>query len=1748
MHIGARDDISHVAGGKNQHQQLRQDDAVNSSHSRRTSLSRASSGASVMNYCPSRHHRHSLHLPHNNKRQVSQQQQLHHTTSSSSWTGPPAAKCLSSTSTSATTTSSSLSPPDSPLIASAVVGTTHPTVIISRCRRQQHPSAVTATNCASQHGPATVAVDSSAQGATPVSIVKPFSWTLNDMSRVWHTPPQGYPIVDNTAACKSTLPVPSVTMNGGTGRDRYPGGPPASSTRWLMLPPSSSACTSFQPSAQHQQCTTTSASAFGGGEKRSSCLQQCREDIHNQSSNVAPSASLVGSSGGSSSYTSPPYTRFAKASGYWWQQDADHMSATLDVPRLPHSERNSPAASSNDASSWRPYASLGFTSSTQMNSSEASKQLSSSGSAAVQQSSRESPLCNANGDSAVSAADGVGTAGGGTSWLHRRIAKTKMCVHHMHGRCARGVACTFAHHLVELREPPDLYKTRLCINFGNFGRCQKGQSCRFSHGMEELRTSEGELVCAAPNLIPIDASVRASTDTSECEEVSSLVGGVSSCCGASSSSDPTDLDADTSSGAAVAPALHSGASAPVLQSGASAPVLQSADSAPVLQSADSAPVLQSADSAPVLQSDDGAPVLQSADSAPVLRSDTSAAVLQSDTSPDTAGCGERMSCAPTLNVKSGRCCISRPMSSASTTAVSSVADAFSSASSAANSTVGRNGLMVEPTSSSVCSVDSTTSSTADARNHEDGDLIDERHHAHGNASQQHSTELILGAAADEAPFTPRYTSTDTNSSSGAAVQFNNSVVDAFLKMPRNAQELVVDELLLRWQAGMQQHGPQDIYNEIANAHHEPGLKEIPSSVPVTHLPPFVEKSQYFSTGDTLERLDFFDVPTAVTGTRVDGRQSCGQDYYTKQKSECGSSFLLEEECCARGYPHSRGVDAIWQEVQAEHCDALQNNIDAPLHRCGSTAGLSSTASSTSATAAVAAQRQPRSVAVRDGANCIDSSQPTEGERLQVHDHLRHMGVEVQSGIQGTHFKAALQQRQVPAHGVYSTPVLDWNRNGLEGLHSVAILNGRMRRSDYPSDCIAPASAPTAHCSFNHYDRQSDRACVTAVLSPTIIAARTAAAARNGRHRLTSPMCTAGRDLIAERCIKAIGIIDTNSTSASTELSSVNNQVVRSAYGDVSDDNGTRTSSPNDNSPLGQGEYLSQSLRSLRRSQSDVTSVNYSRPGVVDDRFYKDHHAAAEDHTYHSSYSGVPQRPEEHLYPRLPLSDCKASVVDSTSVWSAGGGGNHPDDAFGFWRDTAAMVDELEHQQRQRYCDTRGFDGFSKDSSAPTTASSQPNEYGVEFIAQCFTKALKGADNGRQDFGHGGGICGSGIMDPYGCTVGDTANSSSSSDKNSNTATAVGSCSKVAALNTKRSNTAARSSSFSSFNKPLSKVTASVRSAPVRSYDDGSNDNHHMYRRTDHTHTNNNYHKQNDQYYDIDTAAADQQSPFYSNGTPPDLRYHNPNQLHHRHHTVLRHHPLALNCTGNDTGNDTGNGTGNGTTGLRDDSQFNWKNTDVSSAGVVVDTGNGGVGSLQPFRRSSSELVGVVDTRLLQQQHARHQRKHAQQRAQEEHPEKQNSVMSVYNTYRRDTGVDQNAACHNGELKPDSFLPTPQLNSSTSGDTWGGVFMRSPEGQDHLRDSLSTDLQQTFSDKAMNTITGYFKLLEAENDGCWATSTSGSTGGITSGSTLAMSPSRTTSEVRCGAAVDSEGLCLDEENVLSIMRSLQILSRPNNGIK
>ncbi|XP_026190077.1 chromatin modification-related protein eaf-1 [Cyclospora cayetanensis] len=88
--------------------------------------------------------------------------------------------------------------------------------------------------------------------------------------------------------------------------------------------------------------------------------------------------------------------------------------------------------------------------------------------------------------------------------LQQRMQKTKMCRFHLQGCCSKGPLCVFAHDARELRERPNLIRTRLCPYMTRTASdratgseqqqqgplsCSKGDACKFAHSVEELRST-----------------------------------------------------------------------------------------------------------------------------------------------------------------------------------------------------------------------------------------------------------------------------------------------------------------------------------------------------------------------------------------------------------------------------------------------------------------------------------------------------------------------------------------------------------------------------------------------------------------------------------------------------------------------------------------------------------------------------------------------------------------------------------------------------------------------------------------------------------------------------------------------------------------------------------------------------------------------------------------------------------------------------------------------------------------------------------------------------------------------------------------------------------------------------------------------------------------------------------------------------------------------------------------------------------
>jgi len=53
--------------------------------------------------------------------------------------------------------------------------------------------------------------------------------------------------------------------------------------------------------------------------------------------------------------------------------------------------------------------------------------------------------------------------------------------------CERGNFCTFAHGDQEMRNKPDMSKTKICPEIQKKGICLKGDSCTYAHEENELK-------------------------------------------------------------------------------------------------------------------------------------------------------------------------------------------------------------------------------------------------------------------------------------------------------------------------------------------------------------------------------------------------------------------------------------------------------------------------------------------------------------------------------------------------------------------------------------------------------------------------------------------------------------------------------------------------------------------------------------------------------------------------------------------------------------------------------------------------------------------------------------------------------------------------------------------------------------------------------------------------------------------------------------------------------------------------------------------------------------------------------------------------------------------------------------------------------------------------------------------------------------------------------------------------------------
>ena len=70
----------------------------------------------------------------------------------------------------------------------------------------------------------------------------------------------------------------------------------------------------------------------------------------------------------------------------------------------------------------------------------------------------------------------------------RQLAKTEMCKFFLSNRCGKGLRCTYAHSITEIRSKPDLWKTSMCKEFLQTGNCEI-LGCTFAHDERELCTT-----------------------------------------------------------------------------------------------------------------------------------------------------------------------------------------------------------------------------------------------------------------------------------------------------------------------------------------------------------------------------------------------------------------------------------------------------------------------------------------------------------------------------------------------------------------------------------------------------------------------------------------------------------------------------------------------------------------------------------------------------------------------------------------------------------------------------------------------------------------------------------------------------------------------------------------------------------------------------------------------------------------------------------------------------------------------------------------------------------------------------------------------------------------------------------------------------------------------------------------------------------------------------------------------------------
>ncbi|PFH37463.1 zinc finger (CCCH type) motif-containing protein [Besnoitia besnoiti] len=73
--------------------------------------------------------------------------------------------------------------------------------------------------------------------------------------------------------------------------------------------------------------------------------------------------------------------------------------------------------------------------------------------------------------------------------MEDQFFRIKLCPKYMRGLCRKGARCSYAHAQEELRDVPNLWKTKLCTAYRLGKPCSLEASCPYAHGEEELRST-----------------------------------------------------------------------------------------------------------------------------------------------------------------------------------------------------------------------------------------------------------------------------------------------------------------------------------------------------------------------------------------------------------------------------------------------------------------------------------------------------------------------------------------------------------------------------------------------------------------------------------------------------------------------------------------------------------------------------------------------------------------------------------------------------------------------------------------------------------------------------------------------------------------------------------------------------------------------------------------------------------------------------------------------------------------------------------------------------------------------------------------------------------------------------------------------------------------------------------------------------------------------------------------------------------